>query len=67
MAKIFVAYRLLIDDIDDSLMSLMSNWCFWLVIDDYLMITHRLVIDYTSHTISSNFFSELIASDKNLR
>ena len=49
MAKIFVAYRLLIDDIDDSLMSLMSNWFVWLFIDDYLMITHRLVIDYTSH------------------
>ena len=28
------------------------------------MIIHRLVIDYTSHTISSNFFSELVSGDK---
>ena len=28
------------------------------------MIIHRLVIDYTSHTISSNFFSELVSADK---
>ena len=64
MAKISEAYRLLIDDIDDSLM---SNWCVWLLIDDYLIIIHRLVIDYLSHTISNNFLSKLISSDKNLR
>ena len=28
------------------------------------MIIHRLVIDYTSHTISSNFFSEFVSGDK---
>ena len=28
------------------------------------MITHRLVIDYRPHTISSNFFSELVSGDK---
>ena len=28
------------------------------------MIIHRLVIDYTSHTISSNFFSDLVSGDK---
>ena len=53
-----MAYRLLIDDIDRSLMSSMSNWCVRLLIN-YLMIIHRLVIDYTSHTISSNFFVNL--------
>ena len=65
MAKVFVAYRLLIDD---SLMSLMSNWCVWLFIDDYLMhdypsISHWLHISQ----FLAIFFSELIASDKNLR
>ena len=40
----------------------MSNWGVRLLIN-YLMIIHRLVIDYTSHTISSNFFS----GNKNLR
>ena len=65
MANNFVAYQLLINDIDYSLMSLISNWCVRLLIH-YLMIIYRLVIDYTSRTISSNFFSQLISSDKNL-
>ena len=55
MAKIFVAYRMLVDVIDEYLM----------VLIDYLMIFHRFVIDYTTHTISSNFFFKLISGDKN--
>ena len=46
MTKNFVAYRLLIDDIDYSSMSLIIHWCYWLLID-YLLITHWLLIDYT--------------------
>ena len=55
----FCALSISHDDIDQLLMSSMSNWFVRLLIN-YLMIIHRLVIDYTSHTVSSNFFFPVI-------
>ena len=46
MANNFVANQLVIDAIDYSLMSSISKWCVRLLFN-YLIIIHRLVIDYT--------------------
>jgi len=54
MAKNFVAYWLLFDDL-----SMAKNFvAYWLLIDD-LMIIHWLDIDYASHTILAIFFLNL--------
>ena len=61
MTKNFVAYRLLIDVIDYSSMLLIIHWCYWLLID-YLLITHLLLIDFStfrSFIMLHNFYSLL--------
>ena len=58
MTKHFVADRLLVDVIDYPSMWLIIRWCYWILID-FLLITHRLLVDYSSFITLHNFYSLL--------
>ena len=54
MANNFVANQLVIDAIYYSLMSSISKWCVRLLFN-YLIIIHRLVIDYTLFQVIKSY------------